>query len=81
MSRSIFYAVELFSSALQTVSSATELQSVDADSLHSAAETSILIHGILAVWYWGIKFGAEVLGSEIEMVGYGLRPCIVLPRS
>ena len=76
-----FYAVELFSSALQTVSSATELQSVDADSLHSAAETSVLIHGIIAFWYGGIKFGTEVLGSETEMVGYGLRPRIVLPRS
>ena len=43
-----FYAVELFSSDFQTVSSATELQSVDADSLHSAAETAVLIHGIIA---------------------------------
>ena len=44
---------------------------MDADSLHSAAETSILIHGIIAFWYWDIKFGTEVLGSEAEMVGYG----------
>ena len=45
---------------------------MNADSLHFAAETSILIHGIIAFWYWDIKFGTAVLGFEAEMVGYGV---------